>query len=399
MGQTELRVRMFGDFTISYGGVEISDSDNRSRKVWLLLAYMIYCRNREIAQDELINLLWENEERSTNPVNALKTMFHRVRTMLSQLGDNVGHTLIIRRGGNYTWNPEVAFSYDVSEFEALCKTARESGESQERLDVCQKALALYRGDFLSKLSDEPWVVPISTYFRNLYLQAVDIAVSLLEEGKRLDDVAALCRKAIAIDPYNEGLYQHLMRAVLGLGDQRGAIQIFEDMSDLLFSNFGIMPSDETKALYREAKRTTNDQAISPATVREQLREGTSAEGALFCDYDFFKVIYHAEAREVARSGDAVHIGLVTVSGLNGAALPKRSLDICMENLQKLICSNLRKGDIAARCSVSQYIMMLPQANYENSCMVMERIIKAFSRQYPHSPAVLRYSVQPLDPHI
>lgn len=399
MGLCELRVRMFGDFSIRYGTEEISDNDNRSRKVWLLLAYMIYCRNRAIAQDELIGLLWGDEERSTNPVNALKTMFHRVRTMLNQLGDNAGHTLIIRQGGNYTWNPEIPFFFDVAEFESLCKASGNTQSKVERLDHCLKALDLYQGDFLSRLSAEPWVVPISTYFHNLYIQAVHTALALLEESGRLEDVTALCRKATIIDPYNESLYQHLMRALLDLGDQRGAIQVFEDMSNLLFSNFGIMPSDETKALYREAKRTVNDRAVSPATVREQLQELPSTGGALFCDYDFFKVIYHAEARVVARSGDAVHIGLLSVTGLNGASLAKRSLDICMENLQELICSNLRRGDIASRCSVSQYIVMLPQANFENSCMVMERIMKAFSRQYPHSPAVLHYSVQPLDPHL
>ena len=41
--------------------------------------------------------------------------------------------------------------------------------------------------------------------------------------------------------------------------------------------------------------------------------------------------------------------------------------------------------------------MLPQANYENSCMVCERIVGAFSRRYPHSPALIHYSVQPLEP--
>ena len=70
----------------------------------------------------------------------------------------------------------------------------------------------------------------------------------------------------------------------------------------------------------------------------------------------------------------------------------------MENLKNLMCLNLRRGDVAARCSVSQYIVMLPQANYENACMVMERIVRAFFRQYPHSPAQLRYSVQPLEPN-
>ena len=71
----------------------------------------------------------------------------------------------------------------------------------------------------------------------------------------------------------------------------------------------------------------------------------------------------------------------------------------MQNLLGVIRSSLRRGDVASRCSVSQYILLLPQANYENSCMVCDRIVKAFGRQYPHSPAVLRFSVQPLDPKL
>ena len=70
----------------------------------------------------------------------------------------------------------------------------------------------------------------------------------------------------------------------------------------------------------------------------------------------------------------------------------------MENMRNLICLNLRKGDIASQCSISQFILMLPQANYENSCMVCERVIRAYCRQYPHSPATLHYSVQPLEPN-
>ena len=69
----------------------------------------------------------------------------------------------------------------------------------------------------------------------------------------------------------------------------------------------------------------------------------------------------------------------------------------MENLCELVRLSLRRGDVASRCSVSQFIILLPRANYENSCRVMERIVRQFGRQYPHSPALLRYSVQPLDP--
>lgn len=388
---------MLGGFTIRRDNATINDGNNRSRKVWLLLAYMIYCRNRCISQEELVQLLWGDSENSVNPVNALKTMFHRVRSMLDQLGDSCGRTFIIRTGGTYAWNPDVVFSYDADEFEALCKAGAAAEEKSVQLETYLKALELYQGNFLPKLASEPWVIPVSAYFHNLFMQTVRQTLPLLEESGDLREAISLCRKTVGLDPYDEEIYRHLMKDLLLSGDQQSVIKVYEDMSDLLFSNFGIMPSDDTKALYRKAVQTTNSRAINLDVVQDQLREPDSGVGAMFCDYDFFKVIYHAEARAVARSGNAVHIGLLTASG-ETSRLSKRSLDICMANLRLLIASNLRKGDIFSRCSVSQYIIMLPMANYEDSRMVMERIIRAFARQYPHSPAQLHYSVQPLEPN-
>ncbi len=394
-----LHVRMLGEFSLTLGGQTITDSDNRSRKVWLLLAYMIYCRSRSIPQEDLVELLWGAEESSSNPLNALKTMFHRVRSMLDQLDGSAGHRSIVRREGSYAWNTELPLTLDVEAFEALCKKGAAVQDEDTRLGQYLEALSIYRGDFLPKLSSEPWVVPIAAYFHNLYLETVSDTLPMLESRGRLEDAVALCRSALALEPYSETLYLHLMRDLLELGDQQGVIAAYEGMSQLLLTNFGVLPSEEIRALYRDAMRISNDRAVSLGAVQEQLREPDGSRGALMCEYDFFKIIYQAEARAVARSGDAVHIGLLSLTGEHGQALSKRSLDRAMDNLHELIRSNLRKGDVASRCSVSQYILMLPQANYENSCKVCERIVRAFSRQYPHSPAQLRFSVQPLEPNV
>jgi DNA-binding SARP family transcriptional activator len=392
-----LKIQMLGGFSLLWNGQEITDSDNRSRKVWLLLAYMICCRNHSIAQNELFSLLW-GDEGTTNPVNALKTMFHRVRTMLDGLGSGAGHILIVRRDGNYTWNNAIPLTVDVEEFEALCHSATSQTEPKAQLKLYLDVLELYRGDFLPKLSSEPWIVPQSTYFHNLYLQTLRSVLPLLREQQRQSEIVALCSRAIVVEPYDEGLYQFLMRAQLDLGDQQSVIKTYETMSDLLYANFGIMPADESKALYREAVRTVNERSINLGLLREQLDEVDSSPGALLCDYDFFRIIYQAEARAVARSGDAVHIALLSATGNESKPLSRRSLDCCMDNLQDVIVGNLRRGDVVSRCSVSQYIVMLPQANYENSCIVCDRIIRAFSRQYPHSPATLNCTVQPLVPN-
>lgn len=398
MEEKRLRVRMLGSFSIELDDAKMDDSGNRSRKVWLLLAYMIYYRSRAVSQEELTDLLWGDEENSSNPLNALKTMFHRARTMLNQLGSNAGHELIVRRDGSYAWNTEIPIWFDVETFDQLCQAGAAAQDEDQRLEQYLQAIELYGGDFLNKLSSEPWVVPIAAYFHNLYIQATQESLILLENRERREEAIGICRRALEVEPYNEELYRHLIRNLLDTGEQREAIAAYEEMSELLFSNFGVMPSEEIRAMYREAVRTVNDRAVPIGVVREQLREQEPPAGALVCDYDFFKVLYHAEARMIARSGDAVHIGLLSVLGEGGKELPKRSLDRAMENLQEQIRLNLRRGDIASRCSVSQFILMLPQANYENSCMVCERVIKAFYRQYPHSPAELHYSVQPLEPN-
>lgn len=399
MEMNQLQVQMFGSFVIRQGEQVISDNDNRSHKIWLLLAYLIYRRRHSISQQDLTDLLWGTEMRSSNPLNALKTMFHRARATLDALSPNAGHTLILCKNGVYSWNIEPSLRFDVEDFAMLCRAGDADTDDNIRLEHYQKALKLYQGDFLPKLSSEPWVLPIATYYHELFVRVALDTIRLLEERAHIQDAVTLCRQAVQIEPYQEALYQHLIEDLLLLNEQREAAAVYETMSELLFSNFGVMPSDELRALYRKAVRTVNDHAVSMGTIREQLREEVAVSGAMICDYDFFKILYHAEARSIPRSGNAVHITLLSVTSEDGGVLAKRSLDRVMENLQGIIRSNLRKGDIASRCSISQYIIMLPQANYENSCQVSERVIKAFCRQYPHSPARLHYSVQPLEPMV
>lgn len=180
---------------------------------------------------------------------------------------------------------------------------------------------------------------------------------MLEERGRLDEAVVLSRQAIQVEPCDESLYYHLMRRLLELGNQQAAASVYESMSEMLFDRFGVMPSEEIKALYREALHSVNQKEIDISSLREQLREPSAEPGALQCDYELFKAIYRAEARSVARSGEAAHIGLLTVGGNDGKTLVKRSLDCAMDNLSELIRLSLRRGDVFARCSISQYILL------------------------------------------
>ncbi|WP_418987989.1 AfsR/SARP family transcriptional regulator [Agathobaculum sp.] len=395
MNGPTLQVQMLGQFTLRYGDRTISDSDDRSRRVWSLLAYMLYNHGRSFAQEELIRLYWSNSEKSADPGNALKSIFHRIRTALDKLQPGLGRLLIRRKAGRYFWNNVMPLSLDIEDFEAHFHAAEAAGDDDVRLAEYQAALALYAGDPLPRMTDEIWTIPIVAYYHSLYTRAAAGAIELLEKQERTAEAVALCRRAIHIEPYQEDLYEHLMRGLLRTGDMKGAMSVYEEMSEQLFAHFGVMPSETLRTLYRQATRTVNDRTLTMDEVCSQLAEPAPHGGAMVCEYDFFKILYRAEARSIARNGHSANICLLSVSGKDGEMLARRSLDPAMNNLQVLVQNNLRRGDAIARCSISQYIILLPQANYENSRMVADRLVSAFYRRYPHSPARLRYTVQPL----
>ena len=395
MNGPTLQVQMLGQFTLRYGDRTISDSDDRSRRVWSLLAYMLYNHGRSFAQEELIHLYWSNSEKSADPGNALKSIFHRIRTALDKLQPGLGRLLIRRKAGRYFWNNVMPLSLDIEDFEAHFHAAEAAGDDDVRLAEYQAALALYAGDPLPRMTDEIWTIPIVAYYHSLYTRAAAGAIELLEKQERTAEAVALCRRAIHIEPYQEDLYEHLMRGLLRTGDMKGAMSVYEEMSEQLFAHFGVMPSETLRTLYRQATRTVNDRTLTMDEVCSQLEEPAPHGGAMVCEYDFFKILYRAEARSIARNGHSANICLLSVSDKDGEMLARRSLDPAMNNLQVLVQNNLRRGDVIARCSISQYIILLPQANYENSRMVADRLVSAFYRRYPHSPARLRYTVQPL----
>lgn len=395
MNGPTLQVQMLGQFTLRYGDRTISDSDDRSRRVWSLLAYMLYNHGRSFAQEELIHLYWSNGEKSADPGNALKSIFHRIRTALDKLQPGLGRLLIRRKAGRYFWNNAMPLSLDIEDFEAHFHATEAAGDDDVRLAEYQAALALYAGDPLPRMTDEIWTIPIVAYYHSLYTRAAAGAIELLEKQERTAEAVALCRRAIHIEPYQEDLYEHLMRGLLRTGDMKGAMSVYEEMSEQLFAHFGVMPSETLRTLYRQATRTVNDRTLTMDEVCSQLAEPAPHGGAMVCEYDFFKILYRAEARSIARNGHSANICLLSVSGKDGEMLARRSLDPAMNNLQVLVQNNLRRGDVIARCSISQYIILLPQANYENSRMVADRLVSAFYRRYPHSPARLRYTVQPL----
>lgn len=80
-----IQVKMFGGFTITMDDKSMGDSDNRSRKAWNLLSYLIINRRKDVSINELFQAIWQDGMQD-NPYGALKTLVFRVRKMMEAAG-------------------------------------------------------------------------------------------------------------------------------------------------------------------------------------------------------------------------------------------------------------------------------------------------------------------------
>ena len=393
MKQDILRVQMFGKFELTYGDQKISCTGSRSKLLWNLLAYLLCHKGELISSEELIPIIWKYDK-NDNPAGAMRTAIHRARSMIGELTNDSSVQFLISKNGGYMWNPEIETDFDVENFDKLVSKTAE----KDNAEACLEAIEIYEGKFLPMQSSELWVMPVQAYYHNIYESLIDQVVPVLEKENRFEEGIVICNSALKIDPYSEKIYQYLMRFLLIAEDRQEVVRVYEEMSKLLLTTFGIMPDQESRALYREALSSVkNGTVISPEIVQEQLCEQGDIKGALVCDYDFFKMLYQSQARAIVRSGIVVHTALLTVKSRNKQEVSSKSVSLAMDHLEEHLQKSLRKGDIITRCSSTQFMVMLTSSNYENSCKVCQRFISSYSQKYPHSLVYVDYYVQPLIP--
>lgn len=380
---------MLGGFFLRRGET-VLEVGGRSRKLYLLLACLIRERDRDVPYGELAALLWPGEEPDEATWRSLKAILHRARCFLDGLGEDAGKFLI-HRSGMCRWDPKVPVRLDAEDFSALCR----EGEAREdvRLERWTRALALYRGDFLPAAGDSPWALEQARALHGLWRGVVRDTLPMLAGEGRWEQAAALAGDALALEPAEEPLCRSRMEALLALGRKREAVQTYEGFQQALLGQRGTLPSNDLRTLYSAALDDPDSQVILPADLPQLLRE-PSTPGALLCGFDFFRVLCFSLVRSAQREGQPLHAALLTLTAVK-EGLPRYSLDRAMDHLQGVLLDRLRRGDAAARCSASQFAVLLPQAGYEDANQVCRRIARAFRRQFPHAPVRLESAVLPL----
>ena len=387
----KLEIQMLGGFSARTREKRINDSENRSQKPWILLAYLICNRDRTVTQEELLRLCWEGEEKDDS-ANALRVVLHRTRTMLEQLKIGSGMDLIQRSRDGFSWNCRLPLDVDVEEFEALHKNCVLTRDEEERLACCLKAIDLYGGDFLGRNSGGTWGTHMAEKLRGYYVEMALTALSILSDDGREEDAVQLARKVLGMEPYQEAIHRSLMQNLIKLGRAGEAVEQYEQLRAALLGKFDRAPEEETQRVYFKAVRLCGEAEIPVELRRIEKDDNRGENGVKICDFSFFRTFYVSAEFLILQCGLEVYNILFTVEGTQEKPLSRRSMERAMEGLSQQLKAELRRGDVMTRCAENQMLVMIRADGYEEACMCCERHVDLFYRNNPSTPAKLRYGV-------
>lgn len=386
---------MFGSFSIHAGEKSLSNINTRSKKMWILLGYLIYQKGRTVPKKELIHLLWGDVTSLANPENTLKITFHRLRNLLNQLWAGAGHELIIFHENGYAWNISAPAVIDTEEFDKLY--AAECENEEIRIQTLLRLHSLYTSDFLSDFSQENWITPIATHYHSLYINVVLEVIPLLAKRNKHEQIIHICHKAMKFEPYHEQLHLHLMQSLVELNNREQALTVYKQFSRNLFHDFGFRPGKEIRNYYRLISTTLNTFNLSIQNIINELSNSDSSV-PLQCDYEHFLILCNAKARAITRYEHITHIALISIIGrLDNKPLPAHSLKRNMSSLADSIQLILSPDHVYSQCSGSQYVILLPYENYENSCTLCRKIVTDYAAKHSRSVTQLCFEVQQFFP--
>jgi len=254
---SSLAVRLFGQFEALLEGEPVPASAWGRRKTETLLKVLLTERGRVFSQDQLIELLYGGENPHKKFGN-LRGRISELRRALEPHLDKGGNSrYILRIGEGYCFSSNAPCWLDTEAFQEGIRDAeqaQESGQWRLAVESYERAIELYRGEFLETDRYEEWSLASRESWQEEYLSAL---AQLAECHVQLGDCSraiTTCKQVLKIQPIREPAIRQLMRYYYVAGEDSRAVEAFEKGKQALKERLDVEPSSETTSLYEQIRQ-------------------------------------------------------------------------------------------------------------------------------------------------
>ncbi len=231
LGTHDVRVRLFGDTELENCHGRVVSPRSAREKSWLLLKYLLAHRGREVTREELLEKLWTDDSEEQDD-NAARVRLSRLRRQLTPLQLNGTKGLILFSYGSYFLNPDYDIYTDEELFTELLRRIKGIPvDDPVGLELCVKALELFRGSYI----EHSGAVPVLLEYRKYYdSEFAALARSTVERAAALDDESVmplLCTRSADIIPEDEALHKSIVSFLV---QRKSEVELVRHISHLSF---------------------------------------------------------------------------------------------------------------------------------------------------------------------
>jgi two-component SAPR family response regulator len=119
------------------------------------------------------------------------------------------------------------------------------------LPQLQKAVELYRGDYLPESLYEPWLAEERERLASTFLELADRLTEMYIAQGQYAEAIDLSQRVLTRDKCWERAYRHLMLAYERLGDRGQIGRTYQRCAQALRDELDVSPSPETQELYEK----------------------------------------------------------------------------------------------------------------------------------------------------
>jgi DNA-binding SARP family transcriptional activator len=237
-----LQVRVLGPFEVRSAGTAMRFGRKSPTRPLAVLKYLAACGTRGAAESEIADALWPDQDGDV-ALRSLAVNLHRLRKLLGDASTVVHRDRRLALDARRVWS-------DAAAFELLLESSALAGEEPERMRTAQRALDLYRGDFLADEEDAPWTIGVRQRLRARFVTACASQAARLAAAGRLRDARAFYARGLGIDPTVDELCLGMMRCSQALGEPSVGIAAFRELERALLARRS-RPAAAIEALYAE----------------------------------------------------------------------------------------------------------------------------------------------------
>ncbi len=371
MGTEQLRIKMFGEFSIQNEFHQYAPTSSKSMQITTLIAYLIANKGVEVSKDKLIEILWPEEELS-NPTGALRNLVYRARRELTRFFPGISANCILFTRNAYAWNSALDCQIDIERFETLYNLAQKEPYEVQQYRYYQEMFRIYQGNFLPSLNQEEWVMFRSIYYQNLYVKCVMAMCDYLKSDGQYQEILDLCEQANHLDIMNENIHKETLNAYLQLGYPHKALDYYHDILNLFNNRYGVDISESLEDLYCKILQATRSHQMNIDDLEENLKEDKNSKGSFYCNFDVFKNIYQINMRSLHRIRSKRYLVLLTLKDADNRETITSDVKAEMDILRNVIKHFLRKNDVFTQSSYSQFSLILTVPNEAGCHIAIER---------------------------